>query len=495
MGQALQRPANRVRAPAPIVRRRTKQTVAASETPYAPKGLDNRWYGLVEVSTSGGRVICHGSVGLQDLLEKGADLRRSFLTKTEAEAWLNEDDCEGGPTRAGQLPERNPEVRRRTVRGSTPMPLSNADDYHALEGLYESQRKYMGGDWSDGTKTQIHEMAIDHPQVLEAALCPTGLMEQQQGEFIERGVDVAGLPGTFSVTSMEDGDLYGDQGYDVATELSRQLANFAQEKKGYSSQWQTPKAHALSRVKSRETLGQMVEDVRKAWKCAREATEGQWRTYLYERRFLASDIVAYLQCGLLPNLMSDTYRRYYKLLCRAQDMLYESTGEVMAWKDSWAETYIRHHSEELQRVQMFASSYRHMLYRTYIYLWNSKRDDFYHSNMTTALWNQLRGIRDGANQDDAGTSTTPKSPSGGSAGRCKHCHRTGIHDAGKSNCPGKELTAQQARKLFKDVQKATATYTKLKAAGSATATKLREHPDTDTDELFKQLRKDHFGID
>lgn len=167
----------------------------------------------------------------------------------------------------------------------------------------------------------------------------------------------------------------------------------------------------------------------------------------------------------------------------------------MAWKDSWAETYIRHHSEELRQVRMFASSYRHMLYRTYIYLWNSKRDDFYHSNMTTALWNQLRGIRDGANQDDAGTSTTPKSPSGGSAGRCKHCHRTGIHDAGKSNCPGKELTAQQARKLFKDVQKATATYTKLKAAGSATATKLREHPDTDTDELFKQLRKDHFGID
>ena len=482
--------------------------------PDAPGEDPRPWYGLVEPTRA--RVICHTVVERDDLIAQGADWCATFYTLREAEEWMQSapppprDTIRRGPVPGSvgpQFSRSNTEPvwpRPNDQRESVPsvsereVPSFSARDFgtqnspslsnHGIQGLVETREtyaKFEGQDPSVGDANRIY--GIDQSDIgpMELALSPLGLDSKECSQFVERSLDVTALPGMYSADNYDS----VTSGEELAASLLQQMDSKRKETLGHDGLWQTKRAHSLGYIKSADDLKKMAKNVRKAWKSAWKAQLQRWSSYLYERRYPKLFVVEYLRYGLLPRIIQDTYENYIGLLTTARELLYSEEAAVK-WKGSRAEALIEYHGEKLRQLRSYSANYRAHILGTYVYLRDAaSKTEYRNEALLDPLWDRVHDLQQ--KYDESGGSTTTSG--GGKSSRCAWCHRNGLHAEGKTNCPAKDLSCTQARKLLKGVQKSVG-LAKIKQACTEFANQLAANADGDVDEIIANVRSSQLGL-
>lgn len=249
-------------------------------------------------------------------------------------------------------------------------------------------------------------------------------------------MDVTSLPGGYRLT--DDDDL-------GASEVLARA--FGRTRQGYYRNWRRVTHNALSRVTSRKELLQFVRDVEKSVTRVQKSHDQRMRQFLLSCRLSPEVVTLYLQAGLLPRIIQETYRLYLSLLEAFRSAQWDM--DITTWKDSYVDQMIRHHASELAHIRTTASDYRMMLLETYVYLRNSYKEKFQDPSFTRALfYNYAKAPTGDVGGDEGGTITKPTN-------RCSHCRRQNVHSGvTKKDCPLKALSANKAQKAMANLSKA-----------------------------------------
>lgn len=497
--------AGRADSTKPRAPRRSGSSLSArSDDPESepPGDKDLPWYGLVEPSEA--RVICNTREERDELIRKGLDWRATFRTLAEAEEWLRNapprplkitirrlptpvHPTSAAASKAGMGASAASEGTRVPLSSSTSSETAGVpptrEDPSLIE-IHADYAKYSGKDPSVGDNTRVYGIECSDVGPMEAALCPPGLDPAERSEFVERSLDVTALPGMYSVENYES----VTSSEELAVSLLQQLDSSKRETLGHDGLWQTKRAHSLGYIKSTDDLQKVAKDVRKAWDNAWSAQKRRWSSYLFERRYSKLYIDEYLHYGLLPRIIFATYEYYTGLLVTARELLY-SEGSTVKWKGSRAEALIQYHGEKLRQGRSYAANYRDHILWSYVYLRDAaSKKDYRNEALLDPLWDRVHDLQQ--KLDEAGSSTDTNSSTGR---RCGWCHRIGLHAEGQANCPGKVVSASQARKLLKGVPK-TVGSAKIKQAFNELASRLTADPDGDVETIVTEIRSSHLGM-
>jgi hypothetical protein len=114
---------------------------------------------------------------------------------------------------------------------------------------------------------------------------------------------------------------------------------------------------------------------------------------------------------------------------------------------------ISHHGKRLKNAREHAPDYRTFILRTYTYLRDSTRGNFYHESMVEGLWKYPmsspgEGVQSRSLPAD---DTTP-------ASGCGHCRNKFLHQRlsmayGRDHCPLKELARAKAKAAASAIMK------------------------------------------
>ena len=174
------------------------------------------------------------------------------------------------------------------------------------------------------------------------------------------------------------------------------------------------------------------------------------RNYLLACWIPPEAVALYLQSGLLPWIIQDTFWFYLNLLetlCTAQWEVESTT-----WKDGCVDQMVQYHSLELSQIRQTAADYWMHLLETCVHLCNTHKDKFQDPSFTRALLHSFtkgRAEDELPEPDPTGTKAAPKDNP-----RCKHCWRQGLHSGTtKDDCPLKGLSASKAQSAVANLDK------------------------------------------
>lgn len=485
-------------APRPSAARAPRGGAPAPEAPDASLRM---WYGLVEPTEA--RLICSTVEERDVLVRSGATWCATFYQLEEAEKWLQSAPPLKPTIRRGSIPGLlAPSVSAATDRNASTTPSSDRPVTDSASGerrnggyrdighrdINEEKESYaenQGKDPSVGDDTRIYGVDRSDLEAVEKTLCPEGLDPAECVQFIERSLDVTALPGMYNA----DNSDRMSTGEELAVALLQQVDTTQKAKLGHDGLWQSKRAHSLGSIKSAEDLKKLSKNVRKAWKKAWKSTKRRWASFLYERRYPRVFVVEYLRYGLLPRIIENTYDNYLGLLSCACELLYNEETSVK-WKGSRAEALINFHGEQLRQERSYAADYGDHILGTYVYLRDAaSKTDYNDPALLDPLWDRVHALQQ-KSEESGGSSTAT---GGNKSTRCSWCHRTGLHSEGRTNCPAKDLSAAQARKLLKDVPKSTG-LTKVKQACVEFANQKAADPDGDIDAIITTVRSSHLGL-
>ena len=334
--------------------------------------------------------------------------------------------------------------------------------------LDKASRFAVGPDPSTGSSTIFGIDPADVNKMDEFLLPPNVGDGETRQEFYDLAMDVASLPGGYRLT---DDDDHGH-----AEWLARA---FGRAKYSPYRNWRKVTNNALARISSSKELLQFVKDVEKTIDRHRKAQEQRMRSFLLACRVPADVVALYIQSGMLPRILQETYRFYMGLLETLRSAYWETSGS--AWKGGYVDQMVRHHSTELGQIRLTAADYRMHLLDTYVYLRNAHKEKFQDPSFTRYL---LYSVAKGTSEDH-GSDGTPEASGGTSAtSRCKHCRRIGIHSGlAKEDCPLRGLPAKKAQQAVANLNKKQA-----KAVATEIKNKLAEDPKADQDKLISDAR-------
>jgi len=308
----------------------------------------------------------------------------------------------------------------------------------------------MGNDPSLGDKKKIYDIVIADTEAMDEALCPPGLAYEDRECLFEQMIDVGALPGTY-----RRGDSEGDAGVSADMQMFATVAMRSWGGKGRGNgnasnlTWASSTKNALDKVKGLDDIEKMLSKMASIRERLFAGQDQRLARFLHRRRYLQEDIDAYLENGLLPLLITRTFRSYSELLSAARLEAYQcSTG----WNGSLAKAMIAHHSEKLGDIRAYAADWRDCLLETYVHLRDAEKNKFFSESMTRALWRQGPSptVLFDTTDDEGRTPLGSGGDAGGSEGRCTHCRRRSVHEGTtKSDCPLKNFNATGARALLK----------------------------------------------
>jgi len=461
------------------------------------------WFGLIE--TDGAKVICCAQEDLEFCLTAGATLKKTFSAERAAEKWLEERDTPP-PTRSTvkrSATSHSPPTPMTTgIRRSTghPTPVRDAMDPGDERPLRHpvtppllprgGLATAMGSDPSTGDRKKIYEIVMADTEAMDEALCPPGLAYEDRECLFEQMIDVGALPGTY-----RRGDSDGDSGVSADMQMFATVAMRSWGGKGRGNgnasnlTWASASKNALDKIKGLEDIERVISKVASIRERLFTGQEQRLARFLHRRRYLQEDIEAYLENGLLPLLVTRTFRSYSELLSMARLEAYQCTT---GWNGSLAKAMVTHHAEKLGEIRAYAADWRDCLLETYVYLRDAEKNKFFAESMTRALWRQgptQQWMKAPPTDDEP----EPRSASGPGEddGRCAHCRRRAVHEGtSKSKCPLKSFTGTGARALLKSFSDA-----KAKQVIASAVQALEKDRDADPKTLIPIIRAAHGKTD
>jgi hypothetical protein len=229
---------------------------------------------------------------------------------------------------------------------------------------------------------------------------------------------------------------------------------------------QESRLHVTFRTKSNNGLGQIV--VRADLLDTAEKTQrSQFIRVLGDQGYSYDETLVYLQTGILPRLIRDTYSCYLSMLTEMAAAAINSPSHN--WSTGLAYTMIKYHSNKLSLQRCQVASYRELMYLNYTYMRTAKEKKYYVEGISKELWNWFPAITD-AEPGPTGTA-------------CATCKRNNLHPT-YPTCPLLPLNAAARTRCLVGLK-----YRSAVAACQRVAKAFADDPAADHEEVITKARE------
>jgi hypothetical protein len=312
-------------------------------------------------------------------------------------------------------------------------------------------RQPYGPDVSVGDSEKIFGIPIDDEDRMDKLLCPPDMSRKSDKRRLAESIlDVMALPGAYNQIKEADGQSELQGFVEGAAALVSQATGKAIK---VDSQWRQARRAALSKVKTREEVGQLATDIREIRDVVFKLQKQRIRSLLRQCRYDKNEVEEYLYSGLWVRLSLETFDLNLRLL----DHIDSTAREHQNWDGGLAHAMLQHHAGKLWNVRAFAEDYKYHLLGTYIYLRDAAPNKFYHTSMLEKLWKKASEPAARLQQKNERKPVVKgedlKVPKTG----CSLCNSKALHDLlktsyGMHNCPFKDkLTRTKARTAAKEI--------------------------------------------
>jgi hypothetical protein len=317
-------------------------------------------------------------------------------------------------------------------------------------GMINSART---GEDTSTAKDELFGVNLNRKTEADNLLLPTGIQGRDtKDQLFGCTSDVMALPG---------GYRNGDDFEDMSSTTGIMVAALMDQRGGNRHvDYRLSHHNGLRQIRDREDLFTVTERVHEAWEESYESQRSQFINAMNTMGFSNDNTELYLQTGVLPRIIRDTYNLYQGFLA------YVSTLAVRVddddWRGSLPESLIKHHRNKLDHLRRTSANYRELVLQNYTYLREARRKKYYDPSLNRALW-LARPAPLLDRQLPTGTDTN-------GIAKCSCCKKTGLTPAERSKAT-KNLKIRLAQKVCKIIKAA-----------------LEKDPDLDHDELIKQSR-------
>jgi hypothetical protein len=422
---ALSPPRRALKAPEgpPGPRGRTTQGTQATHTgtPEEPTPPTiTGWVGLSGPNQS--RAIGHSELEIATLTSFGYQVAHCFTTHGEAITWLGESHPGNG---------RNTEHT-----------LGTRADSQAPQGR---EHVTTSGPDTSKDKAELFGVKINTIGKMDTFMLPRNTADRVTAEAMyDCASDILALPGQYR--RGDDGE-YGEDGSTAALVAMVR----GQRDTGLHLTYRSNSNNGLRQIKSKDDLYEAMETVPDAWEDLETSQRSQFINILDRSGYDADYIDLYLQTGMLPRIVRDTYTYYVGLLNTVNSHANGIPDE--AWNYSLAGKMLAIHRDRLASIRRQSSNYREMILRNYTYLREAHSNKYYDARLNRELWKSQYGLQGaisapgtsgggGGGGGGGATSTTPT---------CPCCKRKAAHTGGEADCPLKPLNAALRRKAMRDL--------------------------------------------
>lgn len=294
---------------------------------------------------------------------------------------------------------------------------------------------------------RIEKSAID------GAMAPTGFSSKDHHLLYDAAVDVSALPGRY-ISSKSRGllkELEAEYNADRTAELAIGIVASTQGRQGhvYTGNWQHSRHHGFAKINSEETFQKVAAEIHKSEEPAFHSQASDISGLMSMQGYSENMTEDYLKRGLLPRITREAFVYYQRLINIVREHL-AAAGPDQAWDGSRAEVMISHHSQQLLNIRRYSKTKKDLVFRTYTYLREAAKHDFYTQKLNEAVWSQqatasqtladLQAEVEFLKKSMTGGKKTPAKGDEGTSYRCSHCGRAQIHKAlniegGRRHCP------------------------------------------------------------
>ena len=426
----------------PMHRRVTRQTALAAPpdlTDEPPPRTPTGWVGLQGPNQS--RALGHSSLEVATLTNVGFQATRCFTTHGEAVTWLGEGPL--GPERA-----------------------TESGRIHGREGQTNDDREHVttSGPDTSKDKTELFGVKINTIGKMDKFMLPRNTGDRVTAEAMyDCASDILALPGQYR--KGDDGD-YGEDGSTAALVAMVR----GQRDTGLHLTYRTNSNNGLRQIKSKNDLYDAMENVPDAWEDLETSQRSQFINVLDRSGYDSDYIDLYLQTGMLPRIVRDTYTNYVGLLNTVNSHANGISDE--SWAYSLAGKMLALHCDRLASIRRQSSNYREMVLRNYTYLREAHANKYYDSRLNRELWKNQQGPQRAPSAPSTSGSGGGGNGAASTAAACPCCKRKAVHTGGEADCPLKPLNAALRRKAMRDLssraaQKVCAHVKRALAADSA----------------------------
>ena len=423
--------------------------------------------------------------------KKGYRYRSTFLDEKSAWTWKN-----GGSTRDGRNSQKErgrtaPTVvcrsksveKRRVRRARDPSPSDGSTSSSEIVQPPRSERQgrsrgrdqgrenfatvRAGKDESSGDGDKVFGVSTKDLPALDQLLLPNGLTDPEAKEKIFDSVtDVVALPGMCNGALTGIGDGMGEDGGNMEAILVASMRAKATVTRHVN--FTSVKLNGLARMKDPPAeIDEFIESVEEAMENERTRQRSSMIEALMVSNYDLEVAEKYAEQGVLARIVEDSYQAYIGLLNTLRSFIHSAEG---SWADSYPQAIWKYHTKKLLALRQGATSYRHWLILSYVYLRDSKSEKYVNNSVTRSLWKtmdrvaaSLTGMQGGgshgttngggkANGGHSGGGTSTKTAvkdNEGKPKRCPRCGRSDLHPEPKAEqCVIPEgLTNSQGKKL------------------------------------------------
>jgi hypothetical protein len=218
---------------------------------------------------------------------------------------------------------------------------------------------------------------------LEKALSPDGMRSSDRLELFNAALDITSLPGTLSSrVGINDDRDHDDEMYRM-TELTTQSMAYATRALSRTivkidSTYNSPRRHGLRNIKTRKDVFDQTPQVERAWSKTNKDQQRVMTILLRSLHYQPDEIKVYLQCGLLPRIISLTFVLYNQFFNAVRRSAHDS---ATPWDSGPGKAMLDHHSQELWDIRNRAHSRKFLLLESYIYLRDASAKNFFHDSL------------------------------------------------------------------------------------------------------------------
>ena len=419
VAEAMSPPARAPAGPAPPFQAGAQDRRAPFNPLGAPMGLpkvadaghgaqEQVWFGM-ELPQHGGRTLARNRYEVAVLKDNGFLVRELFYDFADGAKWR---EASKGPTGRQAYP------LGQHVRKTGPDPST--------------------------TLSEIFGVNMNRFDLMDQMLLPANTPKDMAEDYYDCAADVMALPGGYHYGERED-DAEDDTMVAALSAIAR-----GQNRVGIHSRYQALKMNGLRRLKTRDDLPDFIDRVVETYESAEATMVAQFTRKMHAAGHGEESIQDYLQNGLLPRIVRDTYRFYTSFLTALAGYIHKA-GPTQIWADSVPKLLLDYHTDKLGLKRQTSFTYRDHVLMAYTYMRNQQRTTFWNDSLSKKAAVLTSSLLNRATLGARNASSTPAPTSDPPAPRCSTCNRA--HANVGSPCPSSNLTAAERTSLSTGLNK------------------------------------------
>ncbi|CAJ1932118.1 unnamed protein product [Cylindrotheca closterium] len=242
--------------------------------------------------------------------------------------------------------------------------------------FHQATIKSYQADSSKGNEEEIHGVSITSLDI-DRAMMPEGLKNAEIKGLWDRASDMAALPGKCSPGGGDSES--GGAGEEVMNQLLETFGSDSTKIALLDTGYCRKGRHGLGLITSSNKLHEACQKILKKEEDTFKNQRFQFLHYLVRLGYSTEFVEDYVERGLMPRIIKETYVNFLALLNKIR---HKDMGSDEAWEDSEAYVILQVHSENLLDIRTNSNSKKMLLLQNYIYLRDARKKDFGSNTIT-----------------------------------------------------------------------------------------------------------------